>query len=151
MPDLTMALSLAADAPNQGYQPPGTAMRAPNVPVESASTLPLAAASMRLRRRAGRPRTRPQPPPRHVTRHVDLEQRESAAVPLVRITSGPVDAPRLLKVEAAADYLGVSPWTVRDLVERGSLSRVALPGVRRLLFDRCDLDQLIETSRLAAG
>jgi excisionase family DNA binding protein len=126
-------------------------MSAPNEPVKSASTLPLAAASVRLRRRAGRPRTRPQPPPRHVSRHVDLEQRESAAVPLVRRTSGPGDTPRLLDVEAAADYLGVSAWTVRDLVERGTLSRVALPGVRRLLFDRCDLDRLIETSRLAAG
>jgi excisionase family DNA binding protein len=69
---------------------------------------------------------------------------------LVRRTSGPVDAPRLLDVEAAADYLGVSVWTVRDLVERGSLSRVALPAVRRLLFDRCDLDGLIESSRLTA-
>jgi excisionase family DNA binding protein len=119
------------------------------VPVESASTLPLAAASVRLRRRAGRPRTRPEAAPRHGSRHVDLEQRESAAVPLVRRTSGPVDAPRLLDVEAAAGYLGVSAWTVRDLVERGTLSRVALPGVRRLLFDRCDLDRLIESSRLA--
>src|SRR5438445_1699610 len=125
-------------------------MRAPNVPVESASTLPLAAASVRLRRRAGRPRTRPQPPPRHVSRHVDLEQRESAAVPLVHRTSGPVDAPRLLDVEASAGYLGVSAWTIRDLVERGTLSRVALPGVRRLLFDRCELDHLVETSRLTA-
>src|SRR5262245_44906532 len=111
---------------------------------------PLAAASLRLRGRPGRPRTRPQPAPRHVSRHVDTEQRETAAVPLVRTTSGPVDAPRLLDVEGAASYLGVSAWTVRDLVERGSLSRVALPGVRRLLFDRCDLDRLVETSRLTA-
>jgi excisionase family DNA binding protein len=80
-----------------------------------------------------------------------VEAHESTAVPLVRRTSGPVDAPRLLDVEAAADYLGVSVWTVRDLVERGTLSRVALPGVRRLLFDRCDIDRLIEMSRLAAS
>jgi len=79
-----------------------------------------------------------------------METRESTAVPLVRRPSGPVDVPRLLDVEAAASYLGVSPWTVRDLVEHGSLSRVALPGVRRLLFDRCDLDRLVETSRLTA-
>src|SRR4030095_4343150 len=125
-------------------------MSAPREPVKSASTLPLAAASVRLRRRPGRPRIRPQPTPRHVSSHVYPELRDSATVPLVRRTSGPVDAPRLLDVEAAADYLGVSVWTVRDLVERGSLSRVALPGVRRLLFDRCDLDRLIEMSRLAA-
>jgi excisionase family DNA binding protein len=123
-------------------------MSAPREPVKSASTLPLAAASVRLRRRPGRPRTRPQPRQRHVPGHVDAEQCENAAVPLVRTTSGPVDAPRLLDVEGAAGYLGVSAWTVRDLVERGSLSRVALPGVRRLLFDRCDLDRLVDTSRL---
>ena len=125
-------------------------MTAPNVPVESASTLPLAAARVRLRRRPGRPRTRPQPPPRHVPGHVDVELRGTSTVPLVQRTSGPTDGPRLLDVESAADYLGVSAWTVRDLVERGTLSRVALPGVRRLLFDRCDLDRLIEMSRLAA-
>jgi excisionase family DNA binding protein len=125
-------------------------MSAPSEPVKSASTLPLAAASLRLRRRPGRPRTRPQPAPRHVSSHVDAEPRESAAVPLVRRTSGPANVPRPLDVEGAAVYLGVSPWTVRDLVERGTLSRVALPGVRRLLFDRCDLDRLVETSRLTA-
>jgi excisionase family DNA binding protein len=56
-----------------------------------------------------------------------------------------------MDVEAAAGYLGISAWTVRDLVERGTLSRVALPGVRRLLFDRCDLDRLVEASRLTAN
>jgi hypothetical protein len=34
------------------------------------------------------------------------------------------------------------------VVERGTLARVALPDVRRLLFDRRDLDRLIESSRL---
>ncbi len=72
------------------------------------------------------------------------------AVPLVPTTSGPLDGPRLLDVALAAKYLGVSPWTVRDLVQRGSLARVALPGVRRVLFDRCDLDRLIDSSRLAS-
>jgi len=125
-------------------------MSAPSEPVKSASTLPLATASARLRRRPGRPRTRPEPIPRHVSGHVEVEPRKSAAVPLVPTPSGPVDGPRLLDVAAAAEYLGVSRWTVRDLVERGSLARVALPGVRRLLFDRCDLDMLIEASRLAS-
>jgi excisionase family DNA binding protein len=125
-------------------------MNAPREPIKSASTLPLAAASARLRRRPGRPRTRPEPAPRHVSGHVEVEPRKITAVPLVPTTNGPVDGPRLLDVAAAAEYLGVSAWTVRDLVERGSLARVALPGVRRLLFDRYDLDRLIEASRLAS-
>src|SRR5438094_10405003 len=107
MTDQTAARSLTADAPN--HLPPGDAMSAPREPVKSASTMPLAAASLRLRRRAGRPRTRPEPAPRHVSSHVDAELLESAAVPLVRRTSGPVDGPRLLDVEATAGYLGVSP------------------------------------------
>lgn len=125
-------------------------MSATSEPVKSASMLPLAAASIRLRRRPGRPRKRPAPAPRHVSSHVDVEPRANAAVPLVPTPSGPVDSPRLLDLAAAAEYLGVSPWTVRDLVERGSLARVALPRVRRLLFDRCDLDRLFEASRLAS-
>jgi excisionase family DNA binding protein len=55
--------------------------------------------------------------------------------------------PRLLGVEAAAQYLGVSTWTVRDLIERRALPRVVLPGVRRLLFDQRDVDRLIEASK----
>jgi len=56
--------------------------------------------------------------------------------------------PRLLDVEAAAAYLGVSAWTVRDLDAAGVLSRVRVPlphggELRRLLFDREDLDRLI--------
>jgi excisionase family DNA binding protein len=59
--------------------------------------------------------------------------------------------PRLLGIEAAARYLGVSPWTVRDLVAAGQLKpvRLSLPSgkaVRRLLFDRLQLDLLVESS-----
>ena len=56
--------------------------------------------------------------------------------------------PRLLDLEAAAAYLGVSPWTVRDLEAIGTLRRVSIPvgnkDLRKLLFDRVDLDELIE-------
>jgi hypothetical protein len=57
--------------------------------------------------------------------------------------------PRLLDVDAAAVYLGVSAWTIRDLDARGVLPRVRVPlpnggELRRLLFDRADLDRLID-------
>jgi hypothetical protein len=60
--------------------------------------------------------------------------------------------PRLLDAESAATYLGVSTWTVRDLEAAGHLPRVRfpLPGgkdLRKLLYDRADLDRLIETSK----
>ena len=57
--------------------------------------------------------------------------------------------PRLLDLEAAATYLSASPWTIRELEAKGVLPRVRvpLPGggeLRKLLFDRADLDRLIE-------
>ena len=57
--------------------------------------------------------------------------------------------PRLLDLPTAAQYLGLSPWTVRDLKAAGSLQRVRIPlphagELRKLLFDRADLDRLIE-------
>jgi len=56
---------------------------------------------------------------------------------------------RLLDLRATAAYLGVSEWTVRDLEWAGVLPRVRvpLPGgreLRKLLFDRHDLERLIE-------
>jgi hypothetical protein len=60
--------------------------------------------------------------------------------------------PRLLDAESAARYLAVSVWVVRDLEAAGHLSRVRLPlpggkDVRKLLYDRADLDRLIERSK----
>ena len=57
--------------------------------------------------------------------------------------------PRLLDLPTAANYLGLSPWTVRDLEASGSLQRVRIPlphagELRKLLFDRADLDRLID-------
>lgn len=65
-------------------------------------------------------------------------------------------APRLLTVDGAAAYLAVSPWTVRDLIHAGALPRVRLPlphggELRKVLFDREDLDRLIARGKDAAG
>ncbi len=58
--------------------------------------------------------------------------------------------PRLLDLDDTAAYLGVSPWTVRDLEAANTLRRVRIPlpnggELRKLLFDRADLDRLIKT------
>ncbi len=67
--------------------------------------------------------------------------------------------PRLLNLEEAARYLGISPWTARELVNAGSIPVTSIPRpatarmhrrqpihdtLRRLLIDRCDLDRLVE-------
>lgn len=53
----------------------------------------------------------------------------------VRPTAAAVSAveplrPRLVDVEAAAAYLGVSTWTVRDYVANGTIPAVRLPAAR---------------------
>jgi hypothetical protein len=69
----------------------------------------------------------------------------------MRVPEGPVPGlcPRLLDLGATAAYLGVSGWTVRDLEAAGELRRVRIPvgpgrELRKLLFDRQDLDHLLE-------
>ena len=64
--------------------------------------------------------------------------------------------PRLLNLEAAAAYLSVSTWTVRDMDAAGILPRVRVPlangrDLRKLLFDKADLDRLIGAWKDAEG
>ena len=49
---------------------------------------------------------------------------------------------RLLTLPEAARYLGLSSWTVRELIWRGVLPRVHLS--RKILLDQRDLDNVIE-------
>jgi Helix-turn-helix domain len=108
---------------------------------------PLAAASVRLRRRPGRP-------PAQSPAACQADARANPATP-VRASAAGVSAvclPRLLDLDAAAAYLAVSPWTVRDLWAAGRLPRIRLPlagdrQVRKLLFAREDLDRLIDDAK----
>src|SRR5260370_41724316 len=126
--------------------------------------LPLAAASVRLRRKPGRPRKAQSASVTGVA-HPGTPQINSsnsgaeacqasvppAAPPLMRVSEGPVPGlcPRLLDLGTTAAYLGVSGWTVRDLEAAGELHRGRVPvgpgrELRKLLFDRQDLDRLVE-------
>lgn len=53
-------------------------------------------------------------------------------------------SPRLLSLRDAATLLGISVWTLRDLVASGKLRAVQPPGIRRIWIDRRDLDKAIE-------
>ncbi len=116
------------------------------------SSLALAAASQRLQRRPGRPRK--------------AESGQDGGMPNAgsRLTSGlersplaqGASVPRLFDLRATASYLSVSEWTVRDLDAAGVLHRVRVPlpnggELRKLLFDRTDLDQLIEAWKEAGS
>jgi excisionase family DNA binding protein len=124
-------------------------MKAPEPFQSAGSSPPLAAAAVRLRGRPGRPR-----------RHPANGQSTGKVLPQVRDNAAPVDrplvpqatVPRLLDVEAAARYLGISSWTVRAMVDAGTLRPVRLPldggrELRRLLFDQLDLDRVIEAGK----
>ncbi len=61
----------------------------------------------------------------------------------------PPVVPRLLDLHETARYLSVSEWTVRGLEHAGTLKRTRIPRpqqreLRKILFDRYDLDYLIE-------
>jgi hypothetical protein len=82
------------------------------------------------RRGPGRPR-----------KHPESEEVPGSPPPLID--------PRLLDLPQAARYLSVSPWTIRSLESAGVLPRVRIPlpegrELRKLLFDRRDLDRLID-------
>jgi hypothetical protein len=52
-------------------------------------------------------------------------------------------------VSEAAKYLGLSEWMVRALEAKGIINRVRIPlpdhgEVKRVLFDRQELDALVE-------
>lgn len=54
--------------------------------------------------------------------------------------------PRLLSQQDAACYLGISYWTIRDLVFRRELPFVKIG--RRILVDRMDLDAYLDRSKI---
>jgi hypothetical protein len=116
--------------------------------------LPLAAASDRLRgrsasrsmSRSGRPKASPLAYP--------LAERPNPLTKTPRTSDRESSVPaRLLGIEDAAAYLGLSTWTLRDMVTGKELAPVQLVAagrpVRRLLFDRADLDRLVEAARKA--
>jgi len=123
----------------------------------------LAAASLRLRdlpgfpKRAGRPRTRPASDsiPVRENAPVGRQQRVEPAVLLDPVPTiaeeTPALPPRLLGARDGGAYIGCSAWTLRELVEKGYLRKVMLPGINRLLVDVRDLDELIEQSKREQG
>ena len=57
--------------------------------------------------------------------------------------------PRLLSQQEAARYLGISHWTIRDLVFRGEIPFIKIG--RRVLLDRQDLDSYLNRSKNHRG
>jgi hypothetical protein len=70
-------------------------------------------------------------------------------------TGGPSSSPRLLDLDGASAYTGIPYWSLRRLAASGALPVVRLPRpgatdgrvMRRILFDRSDLDRLIDANK----
>ena len=56
---------------------------------------------------------------------------------------------RLLDLHRACKYIGLSYWTLREMVSRGELSFVRVG--RRIFIDRQDLDRWIEEHKEQCG
>ena len=63
----------------------------------------------------------------------------------VAIPDEPAKSPRLLGIKDAAAELGISVWTLRDLIGDGQIRTVQPPGVRRIWIDRRDIERAIES------
>ena len=127
---------------------------------------PLAAASRRLRGRPGRK------PGRKSGTDIPTPTTPALAAPASGVLQVPASAAsspavvptlcppgrRLLPLEMAARYLGLSAWTLRDWLRQGVLPVVRFDTptrrgrpFRRILVDVCDLDALITRSKMQAG
>ena len=63
----------------------------------------------------------------------------------VRPPKPPPLSRRLYDIQAVGAYLGISPWTVREMIWRGDLPCVRIG--RRQYLDIKDVDQLIEQAK----
>ena len=54
---------------------------------------------------------------------------------------------RLYTTGQAAEYMGISKWTVRDMVRSGKLPTIDITE-RTILIDIGDMDELIEAAKV---
>jgi hypothetical protein len=117
----------------------------------------LTEASRRLRRRPGRPRKVVNPVLESQSVVAPEASAPHAAPPLDRVSAFPVAEvwpiqARLVGLEDAGRFLGISSWTIRDYVAAGILEPVRLPGKHgyasaRLLLDVRDLEALVTAGK----
>jgi hypothetical protein len=108
----------------------------------------LTAASRRLRRPGGRPRTvmAPQANGHSVRGATPATAKNGAISPDFATTL----LPRGLPLPAAATYSGIPVRSLWRLIAEGQLARVRVPGCRRVLILRDELDALLLAHRSTA-
>jgi hypothetical protein len=56
-------------------------------------------------------------------------------------------APRLLPLKKAADYLGLTTWGMRERIWAGDIPVIRFPGGRKQFIDREDIEKFIERNK----
>lgn len=57
-------------------------------------------------------------------------------------------SPRLLPLKAAADYLGLTVWGMRERIWAGQIPVVQFPGGRKQYIDTQDLEAFIQNNKV---
>jgi len=55
--------------------------------------------------------------------------------------------PRLMPLKAAAAYIGLTTWAMRERIWAGQIPVVQFPGGRKQYIDRNDLDSFINRNK----
>ena len=64
--------------------------------------------------------------------------------------STPQIEPAALSEGSAAEFLSISPRLLRQLIVRGDLKPIKIPGIRRIVFDVADLRALLSSWKKSA-
>jgi len=54
---------------------------------------------------------------------------------------------RLLTIPAAAGYLGLTKWAMRERIWAGSIPVIRFPGGRKMYIDSADLENFIQKNK----
>ena len=63
------------------------------------------------------------------------------------IASSKLNGPRLLPLKKAAEYLGLTVWSMRERIWAGDIPVVRFPGGRKMFIDVLDLEEFIQRNK----
>jgi hypothetical protein len=55
--------------------------------------------------------------------------------------------PRLLPLQKAADWLGLTTWGMREAIWRGDIPVIRFQGGRKMFIDTLDMERFIERNK----
>jgi hypothetical protein len=75
------------------------------------------------------------------------KNRENKTVTKMQGIQHPMQSPRLLPLKAAAEYMGLTVWAMRERIWAGQIPVVQFPGGRKQYVDVRDLDSFIKQNK----